>query len=228
VRAQYADTCDGPGLRIKWSVDILRIESVEDPFTTPEAGTAASRLLGRAETMGFLSELGTVSRLDRALIAKVLQRLGHVGLVQHAIMQGGVVDLPADPDRLLQLLEEATAALEDSPIPDQEWAGLRDTLGDELLARLCRISEVSLRRYAAGTRTTPDAVAQRLHTLGLIVADLRGAYNDYGIRRWFQRPRAQLGGRTAEDFLPVDWTPDSPEVTTLRKLAGALSGSPAT
>jgi hypothetical protein len=78
-------------------------------------------------------------------------------------------------------------SIEDSPLPDQEWTALRNTLGDGLLARLCRVSEVSLRRYAARARPTPDVVAQRLHILALIVADLRGAYNDYGVRRWFQR-----------------------------------------
>jgi hypothetical protein len=110
----------------------------------------------------------------------------------------------------------------------QQWITLRDTLGDTLLARLCCISEVSLRRYASGTRPTPDPVAQRLHLLALIVADLRGAYNDYGIRRWFQRPRPQLGGHSSEDVLPPDWTAGSSEVAQLRTLAATLLGSPVT
>lgn len=114
------------------------------------------------------------------------------------------------------------------PLPTQEWPTLRGLLSDALLAHLCGISEVSLRRYAAGARPTPDAVAQRLHTLELIVADLRGAYNDYGIRRWFVRPRAQLGGHAPEDLLAAGWTPDSPEVQQIRELAGELTGSPAT
>lgn len=105
---------------------------------------------------------------------------------------------------------------------------MRAILGDVLLAQLCGISEVSLRRYAAGARTTPDLAAQRLHALALIVAVLRGAYNDYGIRRWFQRPRAQLGGHSPADLLGADWTPDTPEVRQLRELAAALTGSPAT
>jgi AbrB family looped-hinge helix DNA binding protein len=87
---------------------------------------------------------------------------------------------------------------------------------------------VSLRRYASGTRPTPDPVAQRLHLLALIVADLRGAYNDYGIRRWFQRPRPQLGGHSSEDVLPPDWTAGSSEVAQLRTLAVTLLGSPVT
>jgi hypothetical protein len=178
--------------------------------------------------MGFLHDLGPVSRVDSSLVETVLRRLGHVGLVQRAILEGNGDALPREPARIIRLLNEANAALEDSPLPDQEWAPLRHTLGDELLARLCRISEVSLRRYASGARPTPDIVAQRLHTLALIIADLRGAYNDYGIRRWFQRPRVQLGGKTPETFPSAEWTPDEPEVGALRDLARALTGSPAT
>ncbi len=206
----------------------LRIGTIEDPFTNPNVAKSASTLLGRAETMGFLDDLGAISTLDARLITTVLQRLGHVGLLQRAIMHGGIGGLPSDPAGIVDLLDEANAALENSPLPPQEWAALRIILGDALLARLCGISEASLRRYTSGARSTPDLVAQRLHTLALIVADLRGAYNEYGSRRWFQRPRAQLGGCAPENVLPAGWTPDSPDVIRLRELAGALSGSPAT
>jgi hypothetical protein len=209
-------------------VSELHIEAVEDPFKNPDIAKSASTLLGRAETMGFLRDLGTVSTLDAHLITIVLQRLGQAGLLQRAIMHGGMSNLTGDPDDIVALLDEANAVLEDSPLPLQEWAALREVLGDALLARLCGISEASLRRYAAGTRSTPDPVAQRLHSLALLVADLRGAYNDYGIRRWFQRPRAQLAGHAPAEVLPTGWTPDSPEMRQLRDLAGALSGSPAT
>jgi hypothetical protein len=206
----------------------IQIEPVEDPFRDPGVARSASLLLGRAETMGLIGDLGTVSRLDASLMAAVLQRLSQVGLLQRAVMRGSLKRLPTDTGSIVDLLREANAALEDSPLPPQEWSALRAILGDALLARLCRISEVSLRRYAAGTRPTPDPVAQRLHTLALIVADLRGAYNDYGIRSWFQRPRAQLSGRAPEELLATGWTPESPQVRQLRDLAGALTGSPAT
>lgn len=173
--------------------------------------------------MGLLGQLGTISHLDANIIERVLQRLGQAGL-----LQAGMRSIPQDSSELLRLLDEANAALEGSPLPHQEWGALRHTLGDELLARLCGISEVSLRRYASGARPTPDSVAQRLHVLALIVADLRGAYNDYGIRRWFQRPRTQLDGRPPEAYLPTAWTPDSAEVAVIRRLAASLLGSPAT
>lgn len=172
----------------------IRIETVEDPFTDPEVARLASVLLGRAQTMGLLGDVGTMSRLDTHLMEAVWQRLGEAGLMQRAAAEGSLRRFPANTGDIVALLREANSALEDSPLPPHEWSAMRVILGDTLLARLCGISEVSLRRYAAGIRLTPDPAAQRLHTLALIVADLHGAYNDYGIRRWFERPRVQLGG----------------------------------
>ncbi len=185
-------------------------------------------LLSRAEAMGFLGESETVSTLSAPLIMSVLRRMGSLGLAQHAVMQAGGASLPNDAGQIINLLGQANAALENSPLPSQEWTALRAPLGDALLARLCGISGASLHRYAAAARSTPDAVAQRLHTIALIVADLRGAYNDFGVRRWFQRPRAQLGGHAPEYFLAGSWGADDPDVTRIRDLARALSGSPAT
>jgi uncharacterized protein (DUF2384 family) len=206
----------------------LQIQSVEHPFTDPQLARSASILLGRAETMGLLADIGTISTLDSAVMAAVLQHLGKAGLLQRAVTQGSVARLPTDAEGLVDLLREANTALEDSPLPRQEWSPVRTILGDALLARLCGISEASLRRYDSGARSTPDVVAQRLHSLALIIADLHGAYNDYGVRRWFQRPRPQLGGRSPQDLLTPGWISDSHEVGQLRELAEALTGSPAT
>jgi hypothetical protein len=213
---------------LEWIMSAIQIEAVEDPFTDPGVARSAGVLLGRAESMGLLDDLGTISRLDGPLMTAVLQRLGKAGLLQRAVTQGSVRSLPTDAGDIAALLRAANTALEDSPLPPQEWPSLRAILGDALLTQLCGISEVSLRRYAAGVRPTPDLVAQRLHVLALMVADLRGAYNEYGIRRWFQRPRAQLGGRAPAELLAAGWTLDSPDVRQLRELAEALTGSPAT
>ena len=101
-------------------------------------------------------------------------------------------------------------------------------LGPDLLARLLNISTVSLRRYQAGARATPDDVAARLHALALMVGDLSGAYNDLGIRRWFVRPRTVLGNSAPADVLTSGWRPEEPEPQRVRDLAGALTASPAT
>ena len=59
----------------------------------------------------------------------------------------------------------------------------------------------------------------------MVVSDLAGAYNRFGIRRWFERPRAQLGGRSPRAELGPDWSPDGDAATRLRTLASALSGA---
>ena len=85
-------------------------------------------------------------------------------------------------------------------------------------------SEVSLRRYLAGSRDVPDAVAARAHWLSLVVADLGGAYNQIGVRRWFERPRAQLAGHSPREALGPNWTPDGAAAAAIQGLAAALVG----
>ena len=112
--------------------------------------------------------------------------------------------------------------------PAYEWTRLADVLGLDHLARLLGISATSVRRYKAAARTTPDDVAARLHFLALVVGDLSGAYNDIGIRQWFDRRRAQLGGRAPAERLAGGWKPTAPGPTEVRDLARSLSASPAT
>ncbi len=81
-------------------------------------------------------------------------------------------------------------ALEASPVPKFEWAGLGRVLDREQLASLLAVSLSSLNRYQSGDRETPDAIAARLHFLALVIGDLAGSYNDIGIRRWFGRKRS--------------------------------------
>ena len=38
-----------------------------------------------------------------------------------------------------------------------------------------------MRPYISGNRSTPDAIAARLHLLAFVVGDPRGAYNDIGV-----------------------------------------------
>ena len=112
--------------------------------------------------------------------------------------------------------------------PDFEWNRLGEVLGLDLLARLLGIPASSVRRYKANARSTPDDVAARLHFLSLIVGDLAGAYNEIGIRQWFERKRAQLDGRSAMEHLRARWTPAQPGPRRVQELARALVASPAT
>ena len=116
----------------------------------------------------------------------------------------------------------------DSPVPEYEWPALESILGAELLSRLLGVSVSSLRRYRSTSRRTPDAVAARLHFLALMVGDLAGAYNDIGIRRWFERKRTLLTGRSPTDILTGNWAPEDPGPSRIRELAQSLSYSPAT
>ncbi len=86
------------------------------------------------------------------------------------------------------------AASAASPLPDRELTELGQVFDLDALARLIGSSSVSLRRYQAGTRRVPARLAERLHWLALVVGDLRGAYNEVGVRRWFERARSGLGG----------------------------------
>ncbi len=111
-------------------------------------------------------------------------------------------------------------------MPEFEWNGLTEVLGLDLLSRLLGISATSVRRYKAAARTTPDDVADRLHFLSLIVGDLSGACNEIGVRQWFERKRAQLGGRTPLDHLKAPWKPGQPGPRLVQDLARALTAHP--
>ncbi len=109
-----------------------------------------------------------------------------------------------------------------------EWPHLVEIFGVDQLARLLAISPSSVRRYKEHARTTPDDIAGRLHFLALVVGDLAGAYNDIGIRRWFERARTLLGNRAPQEFLRGEWHPNDPGPTKVRELARSLVAAAAT
>jgi hypothetical protein len=172
------------------------------------------------EAMGLLPEgvQGPV-RLDADLLRALALKLRSVGL---ATVQASRLET-ARGKELTRALDDVLAAVDASPHPEGEWAPAREILGDDLLAALVGgISPSSLRRYSAGERETPDEVAWRLHALARIVAALRGSYNAYGIRRWFQRRRPQLGERTPGQVL-IDAESEDDARDVIR-LAEALLG----
>ncbi len=125
-------------------------------------------------------------------------------------------------------LEKINDALDESPAPAHEWRALQGVLGLDLLTRLVGISQSSARRYISGTRSTPDVIAARLHFLAFVVGDLAGAYNDIGVRRWFDRPREGLDGNTPAQTLGDEWSPADDAPRRVRELTRALAPSPPT
>ena len=205
----------------------IRIQSVEEPFDTPTTVRSAVSFLSRAETMGFLGT-DDVDHLSIGAVRRVIDAMAQAGLGSRP---GALLHVPEgeiDGRDIANVLAELEDILESSPAPEREWPILIDLFGMEMLAELLEISPASVRRYRRGDRTTPDPVAARLHFLAMVVSDLSGAYNDFGIRRWFVRARTVLDGAPPRALLTGDWDPDQPGPRRVRALARALLGSPVT
>lgn len=201
---------------------LLRLESIEPPLDAPGVGAIAVRVLGRAEAMGLLPSGAPITRLDRAALERTVRRISSAAGIGREVL----AELRAtgrSASRLERVLRRLYEELEHSPAPAGEWRSLLAILGGDLLAELLGISLSSVRRYATGTRPTPDDVAERLHVLALLIADLSGSYNDFGVRRWFRRPRPQLDGRAPAEFLSGAWRPHDPAVERVRELARAVT-----
>jgi hypothetical protein len=206
---------------------MIYIQSVCDPFNAPDVARLAATTLARAEAMGLLPQGEVIDTLDFPTLQKVIKGISRAG-----IGQGVLTDLTGtrsrDPKHLSDALHRLNEALDASPVPASEWPGLLNILGRDLLARLVGVSAMSVRRYTSGARPTPDAVAARLHFLALIVGDLAGAYNDIGIRRWFDRSRTLLGNKSPAQIFTRQWRPEDPGPQHVRQLAHALVASSAT
>jgi hypothetical protein len=206
---------------------MIQIESMRDPFTSPQIAFQAVTALGRADAMGLLPADEHIRTLDLASFQKIVRHIQRAGIARNIQLQLGD-DLANSGPWLERALNHLNIALEESPVPEFEWNRLTEVLGLELLSRLLGISASSVRRYKAAARTTPDDVADKLHFLSLIVGDLSGAYNEFGIRQWFERKRAQLDGRTPLERLKAHWKPGQPGPRLVQDLARALIASPAT
>ena len=120
-----------------------------------------------------------------------------------------------------------------APTP-QAVAALLKTLGQSGLLRSAAVNLAPLLHQApaeldvetAGRMTVElEKVAERLHWLALVVGDLAGSYNAFGIRRWFERPRQQLAGRCPRAELGADWSVDDATAAQVKSLAQALVGA---
>ena len=206
---------------------MIQIESAKAPFTSPRIAFQAVTALGRADAMGLLPADEHIETLDLQSFRKAVRHIHRAGIARN-IQLDLRNDLASSGPDLERILEHLNLALVESPVPEFEWNRLTDVVGLDLLSRLLGISASSIRRYKAAARTTPDDVADRLHFLSLIVGDLSGAYNEIGIRQWFDRKRPQLDGRTPLNWLKARWKPAQPGPRRVRDLARALAASPAT
>lgn len=210
-----------------WVEGMIRIESASAPFTSPRLAFQAVTALGRADAMGLLPAGEHIETLDLPSLRKAIRHIHRAGIGRNIQLE--LTDEAASSGAGLErTLEHLNRALEESPAPEFEWDRLTNVLGLELLSVLLGISATSIRRYKANARITPDDVAGRLHFLSLIVGDLSGAYNEIGIRQWFERRRTQLGGRSPSDWLKAGWKPAQPGPQRVQNLARALVPSPAT
>jgi hypothetical protein len=196
-----------------------QIRSKPDPIETRSIRLLAIEVWRRAEGMGLVE--ANASSLDAADITRLLQRVRDAGIARGPALHFDNVEPPsaAEAESLLKLV---IAALESSPTPKFEWPAVSRVIDAEQLAPLLNVSVSSLKRYASGERDTPDDVAARLHHVALIVGDLSGAYNEVGVRRWFERKRTALNGRAPAALLAGEWNPDDAPPQQVRELARSL------
>lgn len=200
----------------------IRLSTVEAPLDRPTLVDPAIRLLRRALALGLLGDSERVDHLDLELVRRIAREASAAGIGQDAavaLLQGGTAG-----NRLAALIERLDESLAESPLPDREVLELLRVFDRKGLANLTGTSGVSLGRYLAGSRKWPDELASRIHWLALVLSDLAGAYNDFGVRRWFERERAQLDGRSPRQVLGMGWDPAAPDVEKVRQLAASLAG----
>jgi hypothetical protein len=205
---------------------MLRLTSIDAPFDRPELRAAAMTLVKRAIGVGLLPDRAPISRLDLDLIKDIARQASSVGVGQDSAVVLATVK-SSSWAQIEALMNQLDGALAQSPIPDHEVRELVRLYDLEPLASLVGSSSVSLRRYTNGERTMPDTVAARLHFVAMVTSDLIGSYNDIGIRRWWERPRALLDGQSPSAALGTGWSPDDPQAKAVADLAAALSGATA-
>lgn len=201
---------------------MIQIDAVDAPLNRPSLLGPAVGLVRRALALGLLRDRQEVRRLDLELLRGIAREASAEGIGHDAALDllGG-----RTPVRLGRAIGRLDEALRSSPLPAREFHQLLEIFDVDQLAALIGASAVSLRRYVAGRRAVPDEIAARVHWLALVASDLAGAYNQIGMRRWFDRPRTGLDGRTPRQVLRRGWQPDDPDVERARLLAAALAGA---
>jgi transcriptional regulator with XRE-family HTH domain len=205
---------------------MIRKKSNMDPLD-PAVARLAAETIRKAQAVGLVEAAPSFGELTYPALRSVVLQVREAGIGEHAA--GEFVQAnPSDTATLARDLREIGDLLEESPLPATEWPRLSTIFESDQLAQLVGISPSSLSRYERGERRTPDQVAARLHFVALIVGDLTGAYNEIGVRRWFDRKRSALGGRSPAQFLSGPWRPEDEDPQRVRDLARALVTSPGT
>lgn len=201
------------------------IQMRSDRRLTPAVARRGVEVLRLAEAMGLAKP--AAGRVGYGQIAEVADQVAGQG-IGSASAATLTSDAHLSMTDIRRALDSLLEAMKESPLPRSELRSLGDLLGRDRLAALVGTSEPSLRRYLAGSRSVPDDIAQRAHSLAIVASYLRGGYNALGVRRWFERPRTQLGGSAPQQLLAGDWDPDDPGPLRVQALARSLLGSPAT
>lgn len=205
---------------------VVQSRSIPRPALEPDDAADVLAVLRMLDAMGLLPLKAPLDRLDVSTLRRAVRAASAAGIGHDAatLLGRGAVE-PATIRRVVAQLREA---LEESPVPESEIRELLGIFEPDALGALVGASASSLRRYVLGARTTPDDAAARIHWLAKVVGDLRGAYNDAGVKRWFDRRRAQLDDRPPRALLLAAWDPEDDGPRAVRALARALSGAGAT
>ncbi|MGH2556840.1 MAG: hypothetical protein ACRDHO_14140 [Actinomycetota bacterium] len=219
----------------------IRIRSIEDPFDLPDLMLPALDAITLTDAIGLLPDSFVIESLDLPTLRRVAEGASKAGIAPAAAatilarkfeprdrkVHGQRIS-KSDLKELRVAIEKLRDGLEQSPVPALEWPSLLKVFDPAELSSRVGTSMSSLRRYASGARTTPDDVAARLHFLAMILGELKGSYNEVGIRRWFHRRRTLLGDHAPADFLQGEWRPEDPRPLEVLALARSLASSPAT
>lgn len=205
----------------------LQTGTIEKPLDKPEIARQVLSVLDRAWAMGFLPVATRVDPVSLPNLKEAFESVQKAGIGKQYI-SGLLLSHKKSPGELLEAFRGINRAMEESPNPDSEWDRLEQVLGTELLADLVRTSKVSVGRYKSKQRPTPPDIAARLHYLAMLIAELVGSYNQFGIIGWFGRKRYQLKDRSPRQLLNGEWSPESEQAKQVKTLAIAISGSPAT
>ncbi|MFF1254655.1 hypothetical protein ACFVYC_19455 [Pseudarthrobacter sp. NPDC058329] len=196
-----------------------------EPIRSSDAEAEAAHLTARLSNLAFLL-------FDMTPLLPDNRNLGDIAVAQHAIRAFAVKGIARDasaitentsPEQIRLALHRALDAIEHSPLPNQEWPRMIQLLGEDLLETIVGASGSSVHRYRNEERPTPDPIAEKLHAVTLITADLAGSYNEFGIRRWFTRVRSQLDGRAPIEIMKGDWNTDDVDFQKVKRLAAALT-----